>query len=107
MAGLPHAGAFAQGRDTIKKSLNEFERIQKDKKAIEDRIRRRQERLNRLEAEKKKAGIIDPAKVARVALENAASVAGLFLTTESVICDKPAPEPAMPMGGAPGMGGMM
>ena len=55
----------------------------------------------------KKAGIIDPAKVARVALENAASVAGLFLTTESVICDKPAPEPAMPMGGAPGMGCMM
>ena len=55
----------------------------------------------------KKAGIIDPAKVARVALENAASVAGLFLTTESVICDKPAPEPQMPMGGAPGMGGMM
>ncbi|MBQ9560691.1 MAG: chaperonin GroEL [Prevotella sp.] len=55
----------------------------------------------------KKAGIIDPAKVARVALENAASVAGLFLTTESVVCDKPAPEPAMPMGGAPGMGGMM
>ena len=55
----------------------------------------------------KKAGIIDPAKVARVALENAASVAGLFLTTESVICDKPAPEPVMPMGGAPGMGGMM
>jgi len=55
----------------------------------------------------RKAGIIDPAKVARVALENAASIAGLFLTTESVICDKPAPEPAMPMGGAPGMGGMM
>ena len=55
----------------------------------------------------RKAGIIDPAKVARVALENAASIAGLFLTTESVICDKPAPEPPMPMGGAPGMGGMM
>jgi len=55
----------------------------------------------------KKAGIIDPAKVSRVALENAASIAGLFLTTESVICDKPAPEPQMPMGGAPGMGGMM
>ncbi|MCF0203216.1 MAG: chaperonin GroEL, partial [Bacteroidaceae bacterium] len=52
------------------------------------------------------AGIIDPAKVARVALENAASIAGLFLTTECVICDKPAPEPAMPMGGAPGMGMM-
>ena len=55
----------------------------------------------------RKAGIIDPAKVARVALENAASIAGMFLTTESVICDKPAPEPSMPMGGAPGMGGMM
>ena len=55
----------------------------------------------------KKAGIIDPAKVSRVALENAASIAGLFLTTESVICDAPAQEPAMPMGGAPGMGGMM
>ena len=55
----------------------------------------------------RKAGIIDPAKVARVALENAASIAGMFLTTESVICDKPAPEPAMPIGGAPCMGGMM
>ena len=53
------------------------------------------------------AGIIDPAKVSRVALENAASIAGLFLTTECLIVDKPAPEPAMPMGGAPGMGGMM
>ena len=55
----------------------------------------------------RKAGIIDPAKVSRVALENAASIAGLFLTTECLICDKPAAEPAMPMGGAPGMGGMM
>ena len=53
------------------------------------------------------AGIIDPAKVSRVALENAASIAGIFLTTEACICDKPAPEPAMPMGGASGMGGMM
>ena len=52
------------------------------------------------------AGIIDPAKVSRVALENAASIAGIFLTTEACICDKPAPEPAAPMG-APGMGGMM
>ena len=53
------------------------------------------------------AGVIDPAKVARVALENAASIAGMFLTTECLICDKPEKEPAMPMGGAPGMGGMM
>ena len=52
-------------------------------------------------------GVIDPAKVARVALENAASIAGMFLTTECLIVDKPEKEPAMPMGGAPGMGGMM
>ena len=55
----------------------------------------------------RKAGVIDPAKVARVALENAASIAGLFLTTECLIVDKPEEKPAMPMGGAPGMGGMM
>ena len=55
----------------------------------------------------RKAGVIDPAKVSRVALENAASIAGLFLTTECLIVDKPEKEPAMPMGGAPGMGGMM
>ncbi len=55
----------------------------------------------------RKAGIVDPAKVARVALENAASIAGMFLTTECLITDKPEPAPAMPMGGAPGMGGMM
>ena len=52
------------------------------------------------------AGVVDPAKVTRVALENAASVAGMFLTTECVICDKKEEKPEMPMG-APGMGGMM
>jgi chaperonin GroEL len=53
-------------------------------------------------------GVIDPAKVARVALENAASIAGMFLTTECVITDKKEenPAPQMPMGGG-GMGGMM
>ena len=53
------------------------------------------------------AGIIDPTKVARLALENAASIAGLLLTTEAVVSDIPEdkPEPAMPHGG--GMGGMM
>jgi len=55
------------------------------------------------------AGIVDPAKVTRSALQYAASVAGLFLTTEAVVADKPEPEkPAMPdMGGMGGMGGMM
>lgn len=55
------------------------------------------------------AGIVDPAKVTRSALQNAASVAAMFLTTEAVIADKPEPEkPGMPdMGGMGGMGGMM
>ena len=51
------------------------------------------------------AGIIDPTKVTRVALENAASVAGMLLTTECVITEVKKDEPAMPMGG--GMPGMM
>ena len=54
----------------------------------------------------RKQGVVDPAKVTRVALENAASVAGMFLTTECVICDKKEEKPEMPMAN-PGMGGMM
>ncbi|MDE6120347.1 MAG: chaperonin GroEL, partial [Muribaculaceae bacterium] len=54
------------------------------------------------------AGVIDPAKVTRVALENAASIAGMFLTTECVIAEKKEETPAAPaMGGMGGMGGMM
>ena len=52
------------------------------------------------------AGVIDPTKVTRVALQNAASVAGMFLTTECVLADKPEPAPAAPAMN-PGMGGMM
>jgi chaperonin GroEL len=60
----------------------------------------------------KKAGVIDPTKVTRIALENAASIASMLLTTEAVIVDKPADKGGMPdmghMGGMPGgMGGMM
>ena len=51
------------------------------------------------------AGIVDPAKVTRSALQNAASVAAMVLTTESLVSDIPEPEPAMPAGG--GMPGMM
>jgi chaperonin GroEL len=51
------------------------------------------------------AGVVDPAKVARVALENAASIASMFLTTECVVVEKKEDKPEMPMG-APGMGGM-
>ena len=54
------------------------------------------------------AGVVDPAKVARVALENAASIAGMFLTTECVIVEKKEDKPEMPMNpGMGGMGGMM
>ncbi len=55
-----------------------------------------------------KAGVIDPTKVVRLALQNAASVASLMLTTQAMVAEKPEdkPEPAMPGGGAPGMGGM-
>jgi chaperonin GroEL len=54
-----------------------------------------------------KAGIVDPAKVTRSALENAASIAGMLLTTEALVAEKPEKEapPAMPPGG-PGGGGM-
>ncbi|MDE6804922.1 MAG: chaperonin GroEL [Muribaculaceae bacterium] len=51
-------------------------------------------------------GVVDPAKVTRVALENASSIAGMFLTTECVIADKKEENSAAPMAGAPGMGGM-
>ena len=54
-----------------------------------------------------KAGIIDPTKVSRVALENAASIASMFLTTECVLAEKKSTEPAMPAMPAGGMGGMM
>jgi len=53
-----------------------------------------------------KAGVIDPTKVSRVALENAASIAGMLLTTECVIADKPKKEEPHMHGGAPDMGGM-
>ena len=52
------------------------------------------------------AGVIDPAKVTRAALKNAASIAALLLTTEALVADKPEPEPAMPAGGMDPMGGM-
>ena len=53
-----------------------------------------------------KAGIVDPAKVVRVALQNAGSVAGLLITTEAMIAETPKEKSPMPMGGGGGMGGM-
>ena len=57
-----------------------------------------------------KFGVIDPAKVVRTALQDAASVAGLLITTEAMVAELPKEEPSMPggdMGGMGGMGGMM
>jgi len=58
-----------------------------------------------------KSGVIDPAKVTRAALQNAASIAALLLTTEALVADRPEAAPAMPAGGGDpmmgGMGGMM
>ena len=54
-----------------------------------------------------KAGIVDPAKVTRTALQNAASIAALVLTTETLVADKPEPAPAAPAGMGGGMPGMM
>lgn len=53
-----------------------------------------------------KAGIVDPAKVTRSALQNAASIASMVLTTETLVADKPEEKAAAPAAGAPGMGGM-
>ncbi|MDD4756173.1 MAG: TCP-1/cpn60 chaperonin family protein, partial [Prolixibacteraceae bacterium] len=52
-------------------------------------------------------GVIDPAKVTRIALENAASIAGMFLTTEAVLVEEKEDNPPPMPGGGPGMGGMM
>jgi chaperonin GroEL len=52
------------------------------------------------------AGIVDPAKVVRTALQDAASIAGLLITTEAMVAELPKDKPAMPMGGGGGMGGM-
>ena len=52
------------------------------------------------------AGVIDPTKVSRIALENASSIAGMVLTTECVVADKPEPKAAAAPAGMPGMGGM-
>ena len=72
--------------------------LDRDRRSAEPRPQRQPSRI----AE----GIIDPAKVTRSALQNAASIAALFLTTEAVVADKPEKAPAGVPGGDGGMGGM-
>ncbi len=76
------------------------------KQAAEDNTRFGYDVLSAEYVDMISAGIIDPAKVTRGALENAASIASMILTTEALITDIPEPEPAMPPGAGGGMGGM-
>jgi chaperonin GroEL len=67
------------------------------------------QRLHRPYEDLIKAGVVDPKKVTRIALQNASSVASLLLTTEAAVAEKPEPKkdmPPMPGGGMGGMGGM-
>jgi chaperonin GroEL len=121
LATLKLTGDEATGAKIVEKSLEEPLRQIATNAGMEGAVI-----VQRIDAEKEKnmgydaetneftdmvkAGIIDPTKVTRTALQNAASIAGLMLTTETLICDKPEKEAPtmMPGGGMPGgMGGMM
>jgi chaperonin GroEL len=109
------AGDLATGVEIIKKALIEPSKQIACNAGVEGSVI-----VNRIQEEKGnvgfnaatgkfgdmvQSGVIDPAKVAKSALLNAASVAGMMLTTEAIITEIPEPKPPMP-GGAPGMGGM-
>jgi chaperonin GroEL len=109
------SGDFATGVEIVKKALVEPSRLIAQNAGVEGSVV-----VNRIQEEKGnfgfdaakgdygdmvKSGVIDPAKVAKSALVNAASVAGMMLTTEAIITEIPEPKPPMPAGG-PGMGGM-
>ncbi|MFP3902164.1 MAG: chaperonin GroEL [Acidimicrobiia bacterium] len=115
-------GDEATGARTVHRALEAPTRLIADNAGLEGAVAVRQVEaetgtigLNALTGEYEdlfKAGVIDPAKVTRAALQNAASIAGLVLTTESLVADKPEPPAPAPggadaMGGMGGMGGMM
>ena len=114
--GMKITGDLATGVEIIKKALVEPSKQIANNAGVEGSVV-----VNRIQEEKGnfgfnaatsdfgdmvKSGVIDPAKVAKSALLNAASVAGMMLTTEAIITEIPEPKPPMPPGGAPGMGGM-
>jgi chaperonin GroEL len=114
------SGDEATGARTVYKALEAPSRLIADNAGLEGAVAVRQIEaetgsigLNALTGDLEdlvKAGVIDPAKVTRAALQNAASIAGLVLTTESLVADKPEPPAAAPAGGGGdpmgGMGGM-
>ncbi len=116
LAALKLAGDQMTGLEIVKKALAEPLRQIANNAGVEGSVI-----VNRVAEEKGnvgynaasgefgdmvKFGVIDPAKVTKTALMNAASVAAMMLTTEAIITEIPEPKPAAPMGGAPGMGGM-
>ena len=116
LEGMKLTGDLATGVEIIKKALIEPSKQIANNAGVEGSVV-----VNRIQEEKGnfgfnaatsdfgdmvKSGVIDPAKVAKSALLNAASVAGMMLTTEAIITEIPEPKPPMPPGGAPGMGGM-
>ena len=115
LAAMKVTGDFATGVEIVKKALSEPSRLIAYNAGVEGSVI-----VNRIQEEKGnfgfnaatgefgdmvQSGVIDPAKVAKSALLNAASVAGMMLTTEAIITEIPEPKPPMPAG-APGMGGM-
>jgi chaperonin GroEL len=109
-------GDEATGARTVYRALEWPARLIADNAGLEGAVAVRQIEaetgtigLNALTGEYEdlvKAGVIDPAKVTRAALQNAASIAGLVLTTESLVADKPEPPAPVPAGGGDPMGGM-
>jgi chaperonin GroEL len=109
-------GDEATGARTVYRALEWPARLIADNAGLEGAVAVRQIEaetgtigLNALTGEYEdlvKAGVIDPAKVTRAALQNAASIAGLVLTTESLVADKPEPPAPAPAGGGDPMGGM-
>lgn len=116
LAGLGLTGDEATGAAIVKRAIEEpLRQIAKNAglegSVIVERVRAAEAGfgLNAVTGEivdMVNAGIVDPAKVTRSTIQNAASIAGLVLTTETLVVEKPEPKKAMPGGGAPGMGGM-
>ena len=116
LAALKLTGDQATGVEIVKKALEEPLRQIANNAGVEGSVI-----VNRVKEEKGNFGfnaatgefgdmvafgVIDPAKVTKSALRNAASVASMMLTTEAIICELPEDKKAAPMGGGPGMGGM-
>lgn len=117
LAKIPATGDEFTGINIIRRALEEPIRLIAENAGFEgsvvvDRLKNEPQgvgfnALTEVYEDMVKAGIVDPAKVTRSALQNAASISAMFLTTEAVVCDLPEKEAPMPGGGMGGMGGGM